>query len=86
MHHPGPLRELTHRYGRAGEAASAAWLYLPPYSSDCSPVENCWSKLKTFLRAAKALTREVLDRALKQALDTVPNSQPEAGLHIAAIP
>ena len=56
------------------EAAGAALLYLPPYSPECSPIENCWSKLKTFLRAAKARTREVLDTALKQALDTVTAS------------
>ena len=56
------------------EAAGAALLYLPPYSPDWSPIENCWSKLKTSLRAAKARTREMLDTALKQALDTVTAS------------
>jgi transposase len=56
---------------RAIEAAGAQVLYLPPYSPDCSPIEPCWSKLKTFLRAAKARTRDALDAALKAALDTV---------------
>jgi transposase len=46
-------------------------LYLPPYSPDWSPIEPCWSKLKTFLRAAKARTRDMLDDALARALDTV---------------
>jgi transposase len=32
------------------EAAGATLLYLPPYSPDYSPIENCWSKLKTSLR------------------------------------
>ncbi len=46
-------------------------LYLPPYSPDLSPIEPCWSKVKTGLRAAKARTREALDAALSQALATV---------------
>jgi transposase len=40
-------------------------LYLPPYSPDYSPIENCWSKLKANLRKTKARTREALDDALK---------------------
>jgi transposase len=46
-------------------------LYLPPYSPDLSPIEPCWSKVKTGLRTAKARTREALDTALGQALATV---------------
>jgi transposase len=53
------------------EAADAKLLYLPPYSPDWSPIEPCWSKLKTFLRAAKARTREALDQALARAVDTI---------------
>jgi transposase len=56
------------------EAAGATLLYLPPYSPDWSPIEPCWSKLKTFLRAAKARTRDLLDGALVQALDTISAS------------
>jgi transposase len=29
------------------EAAGARLLFLPPYSPDWSPIEPCWSKLKT---------------------------------------
>ncbi len=46
-------------------------LWLPPYSPDYSPIENCWSKIKTALRAAKARTREELDKAIAQALKLV---------------
>jgi transposase len=46
-------------------------LYVPPYSPDLSPIEPCWSKVKTGLRTAKARTREALDTALGQALATV---------------
>ena len=56
------------------EAAGAALLYLAPYSPDCSPIANYWSKFKTFLRAVKACTCEVLDAELKQAPNTVTAS------------
>jgi transposase len=46
-------------------------LYLPPYSPDLSPIEPCWSKVKTGLRTAKARTREALETALSQALAAV---------------
>lgn len=47
------------------------WLFLPPYSPDLSPMELCWSKLKTALRAAKARTREALETAIRKAMETV---------------
>lgn len=53
------------------EAAGATLLYLPPYSPDWSPIERCWSKLKTFLRKAKARTRETLEDAIRAALDRI---------------
>jgi transposase len=46
-------------------------LFLPPYSPDLSPMELCVSQLKTALRAAKARTRETLETAIRQALETV---------------
>jgi transposase len=49
----------------------AQLVYLPPYSPDLSPIEACWSKLKTALRTAKARTRDVLDAAIKAALPTI---------------
>jgi transposase len=50
------------------EARGAKVIYLPPYSPDLNPIEKCWSKIKTHLRAAKARTREALEKALKEAL------------------
>jgi transposase len=49
----------------------ARLLYLPPYSPDLSPIEPCWSKVKTALRKAKARTRDTLDTAITHALPTV---------------
>lgn len=53
------------------EACGARLIYLPPYSPDLNPIEKCWSKIKTYLRAAKARTREALEKALKQALELI---------------
>lgn len=52
----------------------ARLLYLPPYSPDLSPIEPCWSKVKTALRKAKARTRDALDRAISGSLVTVTPS------------
>ena len=46
-------------------------LYLPPDSPDLSPIEPCWSKVKTGLRQAKARLRETRDPAITEALATV---------------
>jgi transposase len=56
---------------QVAEERGARVLWLPPYSPDYSPIENCWSKIKTALRAAKARTREELNKALAQALKLV---------------
>lgn len=51
--------------------AGATLIYLPPYSPDLSPKENCWSKLKIKLQSAKARTRQALDEALTAAIDSI---------------
>jgi len=61
----------AHRIAReknAIEARGAKVILLRPDSPDLNPIEKCWSKIKTYLRAAKARTREALERALKEAL------------------
>jgi transposase len=45
--------------------------FLPPYSPDFSPIEQCWSKVKTFLRSIAARTHNALDAALSRALATI---------------
>ena len=60
-HKVSGIRELI-------EAHGAKLIYLPPYSPDLNPIEKCWSKIKTFLRKAKARTREELEKALREAL------------------
>lgn len=53
------------------EARGARLQFLPPYSSDFNPIELCWSKIKTALRAAKARTFEALVEALSKALRSI---------------
>jgi transposase len=56
---------------QAIEDAGASLIYLPPYSPELSPIENCWAKLKTKLRGAKARTRQALDDALTTAIGSI---------------
>lgn len=53
-------------------------LYLPPYSPDYNPIEMCFSKIKTFLRAKAADTLEGLDQALTQAFDRITSNDTNA--------
>jgi transposase len=45
--------------------------FLPPYSPDFNPIELCWSKVKTALRATKARTLDTLVEAIAQALRSI---------------
>jgi transposase len=59
---------------QVAQARGAQVLWLAPYSPDFSPIEQCWSKIKTCLRAAKARTRDELEQALAQAIKLVTKS------------
>ena len=52
-------------------AQGAELLYLPPYSPDFNPIEQCWSKIKLILRTLKARTAETLERAVAEALTAI---------------
>jgi transposase len=56
---------------QVAEERGAQVRWLPPYSPDYSPIENCWSKIKTALRAAKARTPDELEKALVKAIELV---------------
>ena len=60
------------------EARGATLHFLPPYSPDFNPIEMMWSKVKAFLRKAKARTIEELAKAIRLALQTI-TSQDAAG-------
>jgi transposase len=67
----------AHRASRIEEVAGecgAQVLWLAPYSPDFSPIELMWSKIKASMRAAKARTREDLERALASALKLITST------------
>jgi len=53
------------------EKIGAEVLYLPPYSPDLNPIEKASSKLKQFLRSAKARTKEELENAITEAIKLI---------------
>lgn len=46
-------------------------VFLPAYSPDLNPIEMMWSKVKTYLRAAKARTEAQLLQAIREALASI---------------
>ena len=50
------------------EGAGAELHYLPPYSPDFNPIEQMWSKVKSYLRSAKPRTQQELYDAIAAAL------------------
>ncbi len=59
------------RVRQAIEAKGCRLLFLPAYSPDFSPIEEAFSKLKTFLRRVGARTREAGHSAIAQALPLI---------------
>lgn len=64
IHKGEDLAEIVRRHG-------ARLLYLPPYSPDFNPIEQAFSKLKTWLRTAQARTRDLLEAAIKDAAEWI---------------
>ena len=64
VHHASTIEQAVRMKG-------GTVLFLPSYSPDFSPIEPCWSKLKTFLRGCAARTPASLDEALTRALQTL---------------
>jgi transposase len=79
--HPGDIVVLDNLAAHKGdrvkqliEAAGATLKPLPPYSPDFSPIEECWSKLKTILRSRAARTRQSLEQAITEAILAISNT------------
>jgi transposase len=60
------------------EAAGAILVFLPPYSPDFNPIEECWSKVKHLIRKAAASGRAQVCEALAAAAAAV-TSEDAAG-------
>lgn len=53
------------------EQAGIAWRYLPPYSPDLSAIEECWSKVKAYLKGQAERTVEGVRKALLESFERV---------------
>ncbi len=53
------------------QEAGATVIFLPPYSPEFSPIENCWSKIKNLLRSWSARTYPALVKAIEKAFAQV---------------
>jgi transposase len=53
------------------EKAGAKLIFLPPYSPDFSPIENCFSKIKSILRSIGARSYPELVKAIVKAFSHV---------------
>lgn len=52
-------------------------VYLPPYSPDFNPIEQAFSKLKSYLREASARSQQTLMEVIGEALRTITTSDVE---------
>lgn len=65
-----PVHKAT-KVREAIASVGARVVFLSPYSPDFNPIENCWSKLKEYLRSQKSRTNQELDQAISKAIDLV---------------
>jgi len=56
---------------KAIEAAKCRVIFLPPYTPEFNPIEPCWSKMKEFLRSRAVTTRDALEAAVADAMETI---------------
>jgi hypothetical protein len=64
----------VHQAGEVEQAVTevkAEVMWLPAYSPDFSPIENCWSKVKTLVRGRAPRTPKELNAAPADALKAV---------------
>jgi transposase len=56
---------------QAVEARGCTLLFLPPYSPDCTPIEQAFSTVKAILRGLGARTLEALWEAVRVAIEAI---------------
>ena len=59
------------------EAKGCELIYLPPYSPDYNPIEQAFSKLKSYLREVCARSQKTLMEIIGEALRTITVSDAE---------
>lgn len=70
FHRRESIRELI-------EAQGATMKFLPAYSPEFNPIEECWSKVKAGLRKKAARTVPALQDALTEAIHQVTRGDAE---------
>jgi transposase len=70
-HKAGQVRQLI-------EGRGCELIYLPSYSPDFNPIEQAFSKLKSYLREARARSHERLMEVIGEALRTIGASDAES--------
>lgn len=68
------------------QARGARVEYLSLYSPDNTPVERCWSKIKTHLRSAKARSYAALVKAIRTALRLITDADVHAWFDFCGYP
>lgn len=63
-HHLPLIRQII-------EETGARLIYLPTYSPELNPIEECWSKIKMKIRGMATRTQEMLEVAVQQAAKLV---------------
>jgi transposase len=63
-HKAAKVRELI-------ESVGAKVVFLSPYSPDFNPIENCWSKIKEYLRSQESRNPQDLNQAINEAINLV---------------
>lgn len=58
--------------------AKAEVIWLPAYSPDWSPNENCWLKIKTLVRGQQPRTTQDLNKAVSAAIQAVTTDDIDA--------
>jgi transposase len=59
------------RIRQALQARHCQLLFLPPYSPDCTPIEQAFSTIKAILRGLGARTHEALWEAVRVAVEAI---------------
>lgn len=59
------------------EGKGCELIYLPPYSPDLNPIEQAFSKFKSYLREACARSQDTLMEVIGEALSTITASDAE---------